>query len=191
MIFARVFIPIFLLVFISSIVVTFILPESYASTAHVAVKTDPPSACKVISSEDVLKPVIDALNLNLVWGKKYNSGNPLNQAETLKLLKSRLEVIPDRGAGVVDIRMFSEDKIEAAQIANAVADAYSSRLLSATNAAVGAQILERATPGQTPVRPNKPLNIFIGAVAGILLGSIAGGIVAGLGSLRNRITGQV
>ena len=40
------------------------------------------------------------------------------------------------------------------------------------------QIIDKAEPGRAPVRPNKPLNIFIGAVAGGFMGLIAGAISA-------------
>jgi uncharacterized protein involved in exopolysaccharide biosynthesis len=175
-------------------VVTFIMPETYASTARMAVKTDPLSACKVISSEVVLNPVINALKLNSVWGLKYNAGQPLKPTDTLTLLKSRLEVFPERNERVVDIRMFSEDKIEAAQIANAVADAYANQPFSLTNTAIASpriEIVERATAGREPVRPNKVLNLTAGAAAGILLGAISGGIVAGLSSFSGRKSNRV
>jgi uncharacterized protein involved in exopolysaccharide biosynthesis len=44
------------------------------------------------------------------------------------------------------------------------------------NAAV--QIVDRAEPGRAPVKPNKTLNIFLGAVAGGFLGLVAGAICA-------------
>jgi len=36
-------------------------------------------------------------------------------------------------------------------------------------------VCDPAEPSQTPTRPNKPLNIVIGAFAGIFLGAMAGG----------------
>ena len=36
------------------------------------------------------------------------------------------------------------------------------------------QITDRAEPGRAPVKPNKTLNIFFGAVAGGFLGLLAG-----------------
>jgi uncharacterized protein involved in exopolysaccharide biosynthesis len=40
------------------------------------------------------------------------------------------------------------------------------------------EIIDRAEPGIWPVRPNKYLNLFIGAVVGTLFGTMAGGAVA-------------
>ncbi len=36
------------------------------------------------------------------------------------------------------------------------------------------EIVDRATPGFHPVRPNKPLNLAIAALAGLLVGTITG-----------------
>ena len=49
------------------------------------------------------------------------------------------------------------------------------------------QITDLAQPGEFPARPNKPLNIAIGAVAGVLLGSVAGGIAAVFAQRRSRL----
>jgi capsular polysaccharide biosynthesis protein len=186
MIFARVFTVIFLLTCIISTVITFILPESYASTARVSVDADKTTECKAIQSDAVLGPAIDKLDLNVAWGRKYNAGQSLNATNTLSLLKARLEVFPEPNTRLIDIKVFSEDKNEAARIANAIADSCSTHLRSNDNSATPApkmEIVDRATPGLAPVRPDKTLNIVVGVLAGIVLGSIAGGTVAGLVSI--------
>ena len=186
MIFTRAFMAVFLLTCITSAIVTFILPESYASTARVSVDADKSGECKVIQSEAVLGQVIDKLDLNAVWGKKYDGGNPLNATNTIQLLKKRMEVVPGRNTGLIDITVFSEDKNEAAQIANAIADSYRNQSGSADKPATSApkiEIVDRATPGLVPARPNKPLNLSVGVLAGIVLGFIAGKVAAGLASI--------
>jgi uncharacterized protein involved in exopolysaccharide biosynthesis len=50
------------------------------------------------------------------------------------------------------------------------------------------QITDRAEPGKLPVRPNKPLNIALGVVAGGLLGLLLGGAVAWLAAKQ---TGRI
>jgi capsular polysaccharide biosynthesis protein len=182
MIFVRVFAAVFLLTCITSAVITFILPETYASTARVSVDADKSTECKVIQSDAVLGPAIDKLDLNAEWGRKYNAGQNLNTTNTALLLKARLEVSPEPNTRLIDIKVFSEDKNEAARIANAIADSYSSHPRSADNSSK-IEIVDRATPGLAPVRPNKTLNLIVGVLAGIVLGSIAGGIAAGLVSL--------
>jgi hypothetical protein len=41
-----------------------------------------------------------------------------------------------------------------------------------------AEIIGQAEPGDAPPRPNKPLNITLGVIAGIFLASVAGAISA-------------
>ena len=53
------------------------------------------------------------------------------------------------------------------------------------------EVVRLAQPGNWPVRPNKPLNITLGAIVGIFLASVAGAISALIAFLvgeRNRNT---
>src|ERR1051325_857208 len=77
----------FLIVFITAVLVTFMQPESFASTARVRAHRSPDDApagqdpgsiatfvrteCEIIRSELVLRPVIEKLDLNELWGRKY------------------------------------------------------------------------------------------------------------------------
>ncbi|MSU57827.1 MAG: hypothetical protein EXS35_06535 [Pedosphaera sp.] len=135
---------VFLVVFGFSVLVTFLLPESFASTTRIKVErnvtdidglvgsrsaaaTDPyfiQTEFEVIQSEVVLGRVIESLDLNTVWGKRYVGGQKLKTSETLGLLKSRMDLRPVRSSSLIEIRAYSEDKDEAARIANAVAEAY-------------------------------------------------------------------
>src|SRR6476646_4918541 len=85
-----VILAVFLLVVITATLVTYILPEQYSSTARIQVERnttditsfDPQSGVRsfdpyfiqtefeVLQSEVILKPVIDALDLNSKWGKR-------------------------------------------------------------------------------------------------------------------------
>jgi uncharacterized protein involved in exopolysaccharide biosynthesis len=136
--FFRVFVLVFSLVFITSVVITFILPESYASTARVRVEADSSASpgqivydpyflqttFEVIHSELVLAPVVNKLKLNEQWGKKYSAGQPLKTSETIEILRQRLQLAPVKNTMLISITAFSDDKQEAAQIANAVAESY-------------------------------------------------------------------
>src|ERR1700733_12196843 len=89
-----IIITVFLITAIIATAVTFILPESYASTARIKVENEggiitgmeTPSAVnygydpyfiqttfEIIQSEMVLSNVISRMDLNDVWGKKYNN----------------------------------------------------------------------------------------------------------------------
>src|SRR5262245_5399793 len=88
-----VILAVFLLVFISATVVTYILPKSYASTARIKIENDISdikalddraglagydpyfiqTEFEVMQSEIILDKVVNLLNLNIEWGKRYNN----------------------------------------------------------------------------------------------------------------------
>ncbi len=78
----------------------------------------------MIQSEVILGQVIERLNLNKEWGKKYANGDILKTPETMTLLKGRIDLRPVRNTSLIEIRVYSEKAAEAADIANAVAEAY-------------------------------------------------------------------
>lgn len=129
--------------------VTMILPESFASTARIKVERDRTdiegladtgarerfnpydpyfiqTEFEIIQSETILGRVIDTVNLNDVWGKKYYDGTRLKDTEALTMLRGRLDVRPVRNTTLLDIRVFSEDPREAAELANQIAKSYKS-----------------------------------------------------------------
>jgi len=79
---------------------------------------------EVLQSEAVLGKVINNLDLNSKWGGKHASSDRLKTAETLALLKSRLDFRVVRNTSLIEIRVSSEKPDEAARIANAIAEAY-------------------------------------------------------------------
>ena len=145
--FGTVFMVVFLITIILATAITFILPESYASTARIKVERavfDTPPArgtnvvnvrtdydpyfiqteFEVIQSELVLSNVISRLNLNVEWGKKFFNGEILKTTETMEILKGRISLMPVRGTKLISITVYDDDKNEAARIANAVAESY-------------------------------------------------------------------
>jgi len=276
--FFKVFVTVFLLVVIASVAITYILPESYASTARIKIEPSVPGAMvgattsydpyflqtqfEIIGSQPVLGPVVEKLGLNERWGKKYNAGEMLKTSRAIEILKQRIDVRPVRNTSLVSITVYSDDRHEAAEIANAIVDSYESYLtttwlahwnetagdmnamtrllqqearsvqalqkqvkalqpadpaspladvyasaqsnlaelasvvqtrsgptsVTLSNAqAAGVQwpgqprslaVIETATPGQHPVKPNKPLNIILGAVIGIFIAAGVGGLCA-------------
>jgi capsular exopolysaccharide synthesis family protein len=148
-----VIISVFLLITITATVVTFILPTSYSSTARIQINPDvtdiasmtgmQPYAAydayyiqtefEIMQSEKVLGRVIDALDLNNKWGEKYNGGAPLKSEDTMQLLKQRMSLSPERNTKLIDITIFSEDKDDAARVANGIAQAYHDYRLALRN----------------------------------------------------------
>lgn len=171
---------VFLLVNITTTLVTFILPESFASTARVLltapeVATNQPAGPGVIAtqlelmrSELVLSSAATALELGEVWGKRFAGGEHLRNAEVLGLLRERLEIRQVGNTALAEVRAFSESPAEAAQLANQVAESY-----CAMFPVHAARIVDRAIPAVRPHRPNKPLNIGVGMLVGCVLGGLA------------------
>ncbi len=189
-VFSAVFVVVFLLVVGTSTLVTFLLPDIYASTARIKVDLDLGNRAgqaefEAIESETVLSKVIDDLDLNQAWGRKCAKGDRLTTSATLALLKERIELRPVRGTSLIEIRAFSEDRNEAAALANAIAHSYREyRPLSPV------EFVGKGVPGLRPSRPNRPLNIALGLVGGMLFASVAGAAMAGLAAwMRRRSAG--
>ncbi|MGA4578471.1 GumC family protein [Limisphaera sp. VF-2] len=139
-----VILAVFFLVVLTATLVTYMLPQRYASTARIKVErditdirglTDPlyspgydpyfiETEFEVINSELILTNVIHDLNLMVKWGAKYAGGEPLKMQEALMLLRSRMDLRPRRNTSIIEIRVVSEDAQEAADIANAIALSY-------------------------------------------------------------------
>ena len=194
------FASVFMVVVITTTLVTFILPESYVSTAKVALRPnvsnpagmtvpqgasgvfDPRSIqteCEVIQSESILGKVIADLNLNQVWGKQFADGERLRTSETMALLRGRMDVWPVPRTSVIGIRIYGWKPDEAARIANSIAEVYRDHINAPGSAALIAsgprvEILDFAVPGVRPVRPNRPLNITLGVMIGLVLGLLVG-----------------
>jgi uncharacterized protein involved in exopolysaccharide biosynthesis len=138
--FSSVFTIVFLSTFAMAVAITFLLPESYASTARIKVQSEAPdgpssgsafsdpyfvqTTLEIIKSQTVLSNVISQLNLNVAWGKKYYGGETLKTEETLSILEKRIVLQPVRNTELIAITVYSDDKMEAAQIANAIAESY-------------------------------------------------------------------
>jgi uncharacterized protein involved in exopolysaccharide biosynthesis/Mg-chelatase subunit ChlD len=105
---------------------------------------------ELIQSEAVLGKVIKDLKLNEEWGKKQG-GRTLTTAETIALLKDKLDVRPERNTSLVDIGVKSDQPEEAAKIANAVAEAYKAHRLEQRRqlAKAGTKALEERFAEQT------------------------------------------
>jgi polysaccharide biosynthesis transport protein len=140
-----IIITVFLITAIVATAVTFLLPESYASTARIRIEPDSiaditgvgghvtfapydpyfiQTEFEVIQDRVVLGKVIENLNLNVEWGKKYFGGETLKTPETMEFLKRRMSLMPVRNTKLIGITVYSEDKNDAARLANAIAKAY-------------------------------------------------------------------
>ncbi|HSY18534.1 MAG TPA: hypothetical protein VK815_09385 [Candidatus Acidoferrales bacterium] len=79
---------------------------------------------EIIKSRLVLGKVVDDLNLNVEWGRRYAIGRTLDTSETIKKLQQRLELRTVRNTKFLEILVTDESPDEAAKIANAIAQGY-------------------------------------------------------------------
>jgi len=175
--------------------ITFILPESFRSTARLKLEWGRENAIplsdarlvqtevEVIESELTLGKVVEVLDLNEEWGRRYNEGQSLKTSESVRLLKGMLEARASQNHNVVGISFYSQDPTDASRVANAIMDAYISQSNADTNG-LKVTMIEKARPSLRPVRPNKPLNIICGMLLGTVLGLTVGGVVTLLAMLR-------
>lgn len=133
---------VFLLTLGASIIITLLLPNTYASTTRIKVVPDTNLADRgdsgrtsydpyfiqttfeIMESEAVLSNVIATLDLNEKWGDKFNHGAALQTEQTMRLLKNCMMLMPVRNSMLISVTVYSDDPKEAAQIANAVAVSY-------------------------------------------------------------------
>jgi capsular exopolysaccharide synthesis family protein len=139
-----VILAVFLLVVITTTVVTLLLPKEYQSTVRIAVEKDSSdipglferqsnlqydpyfisTEFEKIQSKKVLHDVIATLNLNTKWAAKYESPVALKLSETYPFLKRKIDLRQSRNTSLIEISVRSDDKDEAALIANTIADTY-------------------------------------------------------------------
>jgi len=93
---------------------------------------------EIIRSPAVLSNVVEGLNLNDRWGKKYSWSGKLEIKQTVKLLRKRMNVQAVSNTKYLKISVTSEDADEAAQLANAIAQSYQNYRWSARK-----QLLEK------------------------------------------------
>lgn len=139
-----VIIAVFLLVVITVTVVSYMLPKTYMSFTRIKVEKDvadigllggtgfsgPPdpfflqTEFEVIQSKTNLYQVINDLGLTERWSREYLGEGLLKPAETLQILRNKIDVRQFRNTTLIEIRVYSRDKEEAAEIANKIAEVY-------------------------------------------------------------------
>lgn len=173
--FLTVCMGVFLFIFLASALVTFMLPETYSATARVHA----PQAAEVrmLQSPELLRQVAHQLDLPRTLAVRYGETKPLDEPRVEDLLRRSLAVRRVPGTDLVEIRAYSQSPSEAAEWANAIAEAGAKR---DSQGSASLRLIDLAVPPKTPVRPNKPLNLAMGAIVGLLLGVMAGGLGAKL-----------
>jgi uncharacterized protein involved in exopolysaccharide biosynthesis len=173
--FATVFMAVFLFIFFGSALVTFMLPETYVASARVLAPHV--ANLQLLQSAQLLKEVSQKLDLPHHFAARYGESQPLEGKRVEDLLRRSVHVSRRPGSDLIEIRVYSPSPAECAQLANAIAETSAEK---ARQVSGSIKIVEQAQPPLRPSRPNKPLNLALGAVVGIFLGTMAGGVGAKL-----------
>lgn len=154
-----VILAVFLLVVLTTTAVTFILPESYSSMVRIEVGKDNPDIAPLlfgaqnpntfdpyfiqtefekIKSKVVLTDVINELNLQEEWSKRYGAEGKLKTSEIYQILVKQIDVRQTRNTSLIEIRVYDENSQKASEIANKIAAVYKrvrlrARMDAATN----------------------------------------------------------
>ncbi len=136
-----VILVIFLLVVISTGVITFLLPKQYEATALIQVQQnadfeifqsrsgggasfDPrftTTQFEIIKSKEILEPVVEKLGLAELWAEKYEIRS---EGLLLRKLDSMITLREVRNTDLISISALSPDREQAPEIANTIADEY-------------------------------------------------------------------
>ena len=138
-----VILAVFLLVVLTTTVVTLLLKPTYGSTVRIAIEKNSSDIAPLlgiqatmqydpywiqtefekIQSKVVLHRVIERLELNKVWAERYNA-DTLTTNETYLILQRLIEVNQFRNTSIIEITAYSEERDEAAEIANEIESQY-------------------------------------------------------------------
>jgi polysaccharide biosynthesis transport protein len=139
-----VILAVFLLVVLTTTAVTFVLKETYMSTVRISVDKDTSdipgffglpqqnsfdlyfiqTEFEKIQSQMILDEVINDLKLHEAWAKRFNMDSALTIPQARSILKRQIDVRQSRNTSLIEIRVYSEDREEAAKIANRIAEVY-------------------------------------------------------------------
>ena len=179
---------VFLLTAVTTTVVSFLLPKTYMSMSRISLEKgtsdiaplngmqsgetafDPyfiQTELEVIQSQKVLDKVVSKCRLTNVW-KRLNGGKSLTPREARKILKKAIDIRQFRNTSIIELRAYDWDKFLAKDIAQALAEEYQTHRTDAQKKRV--EIIDDADFPFLAVRPNIPLNIALGLVAGLILG---------------------
>jgi capsular exopolysaccharide synthesis family protein len=146
----EIILAVVLLVVLTGMMYTFTLPKIYMSSARISVREDAmdvdvferqftasynpffiKTQFEIIQSKPILYEVIQGLDLMQKWAAEYNAeGGSLSKEDAYQLLRRSVRVVPYRDTTLIDIQVFREDRVEAARVANELANVYREYRLS-------------------------------------------------------------
>jgi len=155
-----------------------IMPERFSSTARVIPSpkfTNPMLIAREmekIQSQKILLQVVRDLNLQKKWGERLRT-DELPAELAMTMVQVQLKVEQAKKTGIISVTIISEDKLEAANIANEIASLYITDS-TGSDGKPEAQLLQRAQPSLRPYRVGEKRSVAIAVGIAALL--IAGGV---------------
>ena len=203
----KIFIGVWILWELFVTISAFTLPKSYLGKSDVKAIVSGADAdwelmqseAQTILSPKILNQVIGLLNLNEKWERRYFNGEKLNPSETLQILVSRIKVTPAKNSPVISILSYSDNPKEAADVANALAEAYRLSHVEdqtttqknpsgkSVSPIVSIELINKAQPNHRPCKPNIPMCIGVGAVVSAIYGAIAVPLAIGVRMLLKKL----
>ena len=150
---------VFLLVVITTGVVTYFLPRQFESSVTMQINQndtylkvfddrgggggfDPrfiTTQFEIIQRKEILYPVIEALGLEQKWKKLYGI---LGKEQTLFRLRRMIDVREIRNTELIQISVLDQDKNEASEIANRIAEEYQRRRIGEQQGTVNRSLIQ-------------------------------------------------
>lgn len=150
---------VFLLVVITTGVVTYFLPKQYESSVTMQINQndtylqvfddrggsrgfDPrfiTTQFEIIQRKEILYPVIEALGLEQKWKKLYGV---VGREQTLFRLRKMIDVREIRNTELIQISVLDQDKNEASEIANRIAEEYQRRRIGEQQGTVNRSLIQ-------------------------------------------------
>jgi len=179
---------VFLLTAVTTTVVSFLMPKTYMSMSRISLEKDTSDIAplngiqseatafdpyfiqtelEVIQSQKVLDKVVAKCGLTEKW-KRLNVGEWLDPITARKILKKAIDIRQFRNTSIIELRAYDWDKFLAKDIAQALAEEYQTHRTDSQKKRV--EIIDYADLPGRAIRPNIPLNITLGVVAGLILG---------------------
>lgn len=157
---------------IATVVSFFVIKPKYeASTRLFIGKTtgeeDKYSSSDIVMYQNMLKSYAEAIKTNDLVSRAFKDSELDVDA---KSALSGLTVTPMAATQILSITYTGEDKQEAKDVIQAISDEfviYSKELYSNANV----EIIEKVTLPESPISPNKKLNIAMAFVVGLIIGS--------------------
>ena len=159
---------------ISSVITFFVITPKYSATTQMVVQTkDTGSSINTdnINSNLLLINTYKDLVTNKVVTEKANdqlAKEGMTGISTDKLSKV-ISVEQNQNSQLFSIKATTDSPVESAVIANTVAEVFQKEAAKITDTDK-VSIASKATANNTPVSPNKKVNIAIGAVLGLVVG---------------------